>query len=541
MQKRSSASSGERKHTSMSLKRKGVLADLLLGLGLPTCLAAIIVCLVTMLPSVAAAAPAASPATTIGGTTSTRIEDYVQQQASAFHIPGTAIGIVNGSQPVLLQGFGNSTADTSFFLNSMGKSFTALAIMQLVDQGKVNLDALVRMYIPWFKIGDGSESNSITVLQVLDQTSGISTQAGLSALNFTPATTYVQAIQGFETFPLTARPGTLFQYSNANYTIAGYIVQQVSGQSYTTYVQQHIFVPLAMTHTYAMSGTVREPGLTPGNLSWFGVISQPVTDTVAPPIVPEGEGFISNVSDMTHYLIAQMNGGVYNGTRIVSAKAMQEMHAPLSPPTVQGEVPFATSYGMGWGVGTISGQPVIAHGGQSHDYDAEMAILPEQQIAVVVLMNQQPQFLISDDAQLFDGVMQGITTGTFPSIDQAFNVFYGVFDAIVLATLLLMIYSFWRTGRWVQKFRGRVRRIGFWWAAARAIGLDLAIAALLAVAVVYGLGSLFGIAPLTPAKMNYGAPDVAAWIYAIILFFPVRSVVRAIVIASRGTGAKPRR
>lgn len=493
-----------------------------------------IVCLIMMLSWGAFAAPAAGPATTIGRTTSTQIENYVQQQASASHIPGTAVGIVNGSQPVLLRGFGNSTADTPFFLNSMGKSFTALAIMQLVDQGKVNLDAPVDAYIPWFKIGDGSESSSITVLQLLDQTSGISTKVGLTALNFTPATTYVQAIQGFETFPLTARPGTLFQYSNANYTIAGYIIQQVSGQSYTSYVQQHIFAPLGMTHTYAMSGTVSEPGLTPGNLSWFGVISQPVTDTVAPPIVPEGEGFISSASDMTHYLIAQMNGGVYNGTRIVSAKALQEMHAPLSPPAAPGLIPDATSYGMGWGVGTISGQPVIVHGGQSHDFDAEMAILPEQKIAVVVLMNQQPQFLISYANQLYEGVMQGITTGTFPSIGQAFHVFYGVVDAIVLATLLLMIRSFWRTGRWVQTFRGRVRRIGFWWAAARAVGLDLAIAALIAVAVIYGLGPLTAGVPLTPAIMNSGAPDIAAWIYAIILFFPVRSVVRAIVIASRG-------
>lgn len=79
-----------------------------------------------------------------------------------------------------------------------------------------------------------------------------------------------------------------------------------------------------------------------------------------------------------------------------------------------------------------------------------------------------------------------------------------------------------------------MKRIGFWWAAASAVGLDLVIAALLAVAVVYGLGSLTGYVPLTPAIMNYGAPDVAAWIYAIILFFPVRSVVRMIVIASRG-------
>jgi CubicO group peptidase (beta-lactamase class C family) len=478
----------------------------------------------------AAAVPAAGSATTIGKTTSTRIEDYVQQQASADHIPGTAVGILNGSQPVLLRGFGNATADTSFFLGSLSKSFTALAIMQLAGQGKVNLDAPVRKYIPWFKVGDGSESDSVTVLQLLDQTSGISAKAGLTELAFAPSTTFVQAIKGFDTFPLIARPGKVFQYSDANYTIAGYIVQQASGQSYDSYVRQHIFAPLGMTHTYAMTGTAREPGLTRGYATWFG-LKIPLTEQIAAPLVPAGY-IISSASDMTHYLIAEMNGGVYNGTRIVSAKAMQEMQAPLAPVNGQSPVPGATSYGLGWGVGAISGTPVIVHDGQLRDFDAAMAILPEQKIAVVVLMNQNPQVVVNDD-QLYDGITQGITTGTFPPVSQTFIIFYAIFDTIVLATLILMIGSFWRTGRWLRKFRVRAVRTGVWRAAARAVGLDLIIAALVAVAVFYGLGALTGYVPLTPTLMIFAAPDIAVWVYAIIIFFAVRAVVRALVVTVR--------
>jgi CubicO group peptidase (beta-lactamase class C family) len=497
---------------------------------LAACLAAVVVCLMAVLPDAAATISAGDSATTVGKTTTGQIEDYVQQQASASHIPGSAVGIVSGGRPVLLKGFGNAIADTSFFLGSVSKSFTALAILQLVGQGKVSLDAPVRKYIPWFKVGDGSESGSITVLQLLDQTSGISAKAGLTELSFAPATTFVQAIEGFEAFPLTARPGRLFQYSNANYTMAGYIVQRASGQSFDSYVRQQIFGPLGMTHTYAMTGIVREPGLTKGYANWFG-LKIPLTEQVAAPLVPTGY-IISSASDMTHYLIAQMNGGVYDGTRIVSAKALREMHAPLAPLNGQASIPGATAYGLAWGVGTINGTRVFVHDGQLRDFDTAMAILPEKNIAVAVLMNQDPQIAVNDD-QLYNGIMQGITTGTFPSISQSFTIFYAIFDAIALATLILMIGSFWRTGKWLHKFRVRVTQTGLWRATVRAVGLDLAIAVLVAVAVVYGLGSLTGNVPLTPTLIVFTAPDIAAWIYAIIIFFAVRAVMRAIVIAAR--------
>jgi CubicO group peptidase (beta-lactamase class C family) len=481
----------------------------------------------------AAAAGWRPDAVTIGRTTSAEIENYVQQQASASHIPGVAVGIVQDGRPTLVKGFGDAGPDTSFDLASLSKSFTAVAIMQLVGQGKVSLDAPVRRYIPWFKIGDGGESDSMTVLQLLDQTSGISKEAGLTELNFTSTTTYGQAIRGFERYPLTARPGRLFQYSNANYTIAGYIVQEASGQSYESYVQQHIFAPLGMTHTYAMTNPVRGPGYTKGNVTWFG-LKVPVTDQIAAPLAPAG-GIVSSASDMLHYLMAQMNGGVYDGTRIVTAKAVQEMHAALAP-MGPGVLPNTTSYGLGWGVGTINGTPLIGHEGQAHDFDTAMAVLPKKKTAVIVLMNEDPELVGAPD-QLYEGIMQGLTTGTFPSVSRIFFIFYALFDAIVLATLILMVRSLWRTGSWLRKFGIRARRHGFWRVAVLAIGLDLGMAALIAVGVSYGIGSLYGDVPLTPTVMMFGGPDVAVWVFALILFFAVRAVVRTVGILATRAGS----
>ena len=480
---------------------------------------------VVLIPAMSASALASSD--TIGNTTGTQIESYIQQQAKAAHIPGVSFGIVYGNKTTLLGAYGNVNPNTPFFLASLSKSFTALAIMQLVDQGKVSLNAPVRQYIPWFKVGNGSESNSMTVIELLDQTSGLSNKAGLTALTFKPTTTLPQAIKGFEGFPLVSKPGKTFQYSNANYMVAGYIVQQASGQSYDSYVQQHIFSPLDMTHTYAMTGTAHEAGLTKGSAVWFG-FKLPLTEKVAPALIPDGY-IISSASDMTHYLTMQMNGGVYDGTQIVSAKSIKEMHTALvSLPNGQSPVPDTSSYGLGWGVGTLNGTPIIAHDGQLRDFQTNMAILPDKNIAVVMLINQDPQLL--NEGLTFQGVLQGITTGTFLPISHIFTIFYVIFDLIVLASLVLMIRSFWKIGRWLKKFQKRVLQKGFTRTFIKAVGFDLVIAIVISILVFYGLGSVFGYVPLTPTLMIFALPDVSVWLYVLIGFFTVRVLVKTTVV-----------
>src|SRR5437016_7036702 len=171
----------------------------------------------------------------------------------SMHIPGVALGIVHGQKIVHLQGFGVAnpagllmTPQTPLVLGSTSKSFTALAI-QLVEAGKISLDAPVQKYLPWFEVDAHlvpGAASSITVRHLLNQTSGIPTGSITGAsLTGHADETIEEAVRALKEVAPTARAGTTFQYSNSNYVILGQLVQTVSGQTYESYVQDHIFAP----------------------------------------------------------------------------------------------------------------------------------------------------------------------------------------------------------------------------------------------------------------------------------------------------------
>jgi len=174
------------------------------------------------------------------------IDAYVTEQMNDLGIPGMALGIVQDGQIVHLQGFGVAdstgravTPQTPFYIGSLSKSFTALAVMQLVEAGKIDLDAPVQTYLPWFELADKDASARITVRNLLNHTSGISTKDGNRFLASQQG--LEETVRGLNIIHLTQPVGTTYQYSGLNYTIAGLIVEQVSGQSYGDYVTQRIF------------------------------------------------------------------------------------------------------------------------------------------------------------------------------------------------------------------------------------------------------------------------------------------------------------
>ena len=153
--------------------------------GFFACLLALLVLASTALP-VAAATRSNEP-------NFAQIDAYVSTQMQMMRLPGLALGIVHGDQIVHLHGFGEAdqsgravTAQTPFVIGSMTKSFTALAIMQLVEAGKVQLDVPVQRYLPWFRVADPTASSRITVRNLLNQTSGIPTSAGVAFLTEPP-------------------------------------------------------------------------------------------------------------------------------------------------------------------------------------------------------------------------------------------------------------------------------------------------------------------------------------------------------------------
>ncbi len=321
------------------------------------------------------------------------IDAYVEKEMHRLNMPGVSLAIVEGDQVVHLRGFGCSrphgeapTPQTPFFIGSLTKSFTALAVMQLVEAAKIDLDAPVQRYLPWFRVADPEASAQMTVRHLLNQTSGLPTSCGettLADFDSRPDANERQA-RALSTLSLTRPVGSAFEYSNANYNLLGLIIESASGESYVGYIQKHVFTPLGMDHSYTSRAIARQNGLAMGHQYWF---HRPKAAPDLP--IPHGSLsaglLISCAEDLARYLSAHLNGGRYGNMQVLSGAGIDELHRGV------GEVrAFGLSlgrYGMGWFVDKIGQTEVAWHSGTLPDFAAYMAILPGQKKGVVLLFN----------------------------------------------------------------------------------------------------------------------------------------------------------
>lgn len=200
---------------------------------------------------------------------------YLLKQMQRHRIKGMAVAITQGDDIHYLNGFGTArkgrpvTPTTPFYIGSVSKSFTALVVMQLVDQGLLDLDAPVQTYIPWFTKADGQSSASITVRHLLNQTSGLS-NASFRRPTITEDTTLEESVRHLSQARLTAEPGTTFNYFNPNYNVLAQVVEEVTGTDFTSYLADKIFEPLDMQQSFADLPSAQQAGLADGYALFFG-------------------------------------------------------------------------------------------------------------------------------------------------------------------------------------------------------------------------------------------------------------------------------
>ena len=351
------------------------------------------------------------------GTSYDAVDEYVEAQMHRLRIPGASLAIVEGDRVMHYRGFGRvrpggetPSPQTPFSIGSITKSFTALAVMQLVEAGKVELDAPVQRFLPWFRVADPQASAQMTVRHLLNQTSGLPTSTGeLIAVDFDnrPGAAERQA-RALSTLVLARPVGSAYEYSNSNYQLLGLIVEAASGESYADYVQEHILIPLDMRHSYTSLDMAKQDSLAVANLGvanqtvghqyWFAI---PFASSTKP--LPcgalAGGGLVSCAEDMAHYLIAHLNGGRYEGVQILSGSGIDELHrgvADLGLEALPAELRPARlwlrglslgRYGMGCFVDIIDQTKVVWHGGTLPDFSAYLALLPGQKKGVVLFFN----------------------------------------------------------------------------------------------------------------------------------------------------------
>ena len=290
------------------------------------------------------------------------LDAYIEGQMAKHGLQGVALAVTSGTEIVYLQGYGTAgdgrpmTAHTPMYIGSQSKSFTGLAMAQLVEEGKIRLVDPVQNYIPWFRIADEEASKKITLAHLLYHTSGLS-ESGFSAVIPDDASVE-EAVRALASARLTAPVGAKFQYFNYGYVVLTLVIEETSGQPYEEYIREHIFEPLNMTDTYTDPVLAGKNGLSQGYSRLFGF--------VVPQRQPHrsfeiGEGFIiSTAENLAHYTIAMDNAGVYQGNQLLSRPGMDLLFTP-----VQG-------YAMGWFV--ENGH--IFHGGANETFKTYVDVYP---------------------------------------------------------------------------------------------------------------------------------------------------------------------
>lgn len=316
-----------------------------------------------------------------------RIDAYIHARMEAAGIPGLALGIVKGDQVAYLKGYGVAgsgrvvTPQISFILGSTSKSFTALAIMQLAEAGKIDLESPVTKYLPWFRTSDTAASAQITVRNLLNHNSGFPTYNGRQGLwsNDQSDAALENSVRSFASIQLNRPAGQGYEYANENYDTLGLIVQTVSGMSYEDYVRAKIFDPLQMHHSAAMISDPAVADIATGYRQW---LFWPLAFDAPYPRSTTPAGFlISSAEDMAHYLVAQLNGGSYDKQQLVSPHGIDALHTPGA------KINNSEAYGMGWVIQGQPGSTKIWHNGDVSNFHSNLLLLPDQHLGIVILTN----------------------------------------------------------------------------------------------------------------------------------------------------------
>jgi CubicO group peptidase (beta-lactamase class C family) len=394
------------------------------------------------------------------------IDQFVQGWMAANGVPGLAVAVTRDTRIVHLRGYGGAgngrpvTPDTQFLVASLSKSFTALAVLQLVEDGRVKLDAPVAAYLPGFTVADRAETAEITVRMVLNQTSGMA-DAGFPEVGLPEPTTIAGRVASLRGAELVSGPGTAFHYFDPNYAVLARLVEVVSGRPFSAYLRRHVLDPLAMTGTTSVVTAAQAPSaardLARGHILAFGV---PIAREELDGSLGGSGGVISTARDMASWLILHNQRGTFQGRSLVSPRAIELAHTP--PPGID------TSYAMGW-TRRPGSPPAIEHSGVLSTFYAHQALLPAGGYGIVFLANAYSGLI--DFTGLLRGLIALVTADGAPS--QGFGA-RRIGIALIGVAALMVAVGAWR----FRGLRGWRQRAGRPWRAALGVAGPFAPAAL---------------------------------------------------------------
>jgi CubicO group peptidase (beta-lactamase class C family) len=320
-----------------------------------------------------------------GDPTSAQVDTVVESQRKAQKIPGVSVAVCRDGKIVKASGYGVAnvewdipvTPETIFQTGSVGKQFTATAVMMLVEEGKLGLDDNIAKFIPEAPV----TWNDVTVRSLLTHTSGIADYGGeedtmgKGVINFRKDYTEEELVQAFAKMPKDFPAGEKWSYSNSGYVLLGVIIHRVTGEFYGDFLQERIFKPLGMTSTRIIS----EADIVPQRSSGYRLIKGELMNQewVSPTLNTTADGALyTNVLDL-----AKWDSALYT-TKLFKRSSLDAMWTPAK--LTSGKT---YPYGFGWDLASKQGHRAVSHDGAWQGFTMSMSRYLDERLTVIVMTN----------------------------------------------------------------------------------------------------------------------------------------------------------
>jgi CubicO group peptidase (beta-lactamase class C family) len=308
----------------------------------------------------------------------TKVDEYIRAEMQAQQIPGVSLAVIKNGEIVLARGYGLANVEhqvpvkpeTIFQSGSMGKQFTATAIMMLVEEGKLSLDDKITKYFT-----DGAEAwRNITVRHLLTHTSGMTDYP--PDFDLRRDYTEDELVQRVKTIPLAFQPGEKWSYSNLAYVMLGVLIHKVSGKFYGDFLQERVFKPLGMT----TASVISEADIVPNRAAGYRLVKGELKnqDWVSPTMNTTADGSLY----LTVYDMAKWDAALYT-EKLLKRASLAQMWTPVKLNNGKTQ-----AYGFGWGFADVNGHHVIEHGGAWQGFTTYIARYVDDKLTVIVLTNR---------------------------------------------------------------------------------------------------------------------------------------------------------
>jgi CubicO group peptidase (beta-lactamase class C family) len=389
--------------------------------------------------STASGRPTGAPVRASAGSISDFVVDYLGESG----LRGASVAVVQDGQELVSGGYGTTsggaaiTADTPMYIGSLSKSFTALAVLQLVEEGRIRLDDPIKRHVPDFRTADFRDER-ITVAHLLRHRSGLSDMVNPEMSRPQP-TSLSDAVTALRDVTLGYAPGNDYSYHNPNYQVLARMVEVVRGEPFDDILAERIFAPLDMRQTTTITTTPvrddeRVPGLESGGSylwGWFMAREE------SKRFVAGSHGVISTAADLSAWLAL-----------LADAQAGREIPPVAAPQMIR--LMIASEFG----IDRFGGDEIrYAHSGSSFTYSGELTLLPERDLAMVVLTNSR--FIADIGFPVTEGLVE-LTAGVQPTPGKPLPLFVDLVAlGLLFGTVAVGTTAFLRAPRWIARRRDR--------------------------------------------------------------------------------------